>query len=303
VGQRNLAEAESGGKSMKRMTIILMVGLLISCQGRTNRVQKPANPEIEPTAKANYEAIALKASQYVTFASMQQIKNIRAGMIHNRIMGLEGEIPNGPISSNTLTLGALQQSLDISLTRETKIEEGVKIVAVDSAQTEYSIEVERNAISVAGHDDTVFGFYFSVQFENKPWSRTTNWRLRVYAGKEIVIERELEIHTKDLITYVKATDNPFEVIDITHLNKGESYNLYFQNLHTDLLIAYYTNDYAIYTPFYVGKVDSNFDPLFRPEIRISVNALSGSYYFTHKVKEGISGDDESFPVFGYKVID
>jgi hypothetical protein len=218
-------------------------------------------------------------------------------------MGLEGEIPSKPISTNTVTAGALQQSLDIRLRQETRIEDGVKLVAIDNAQTEYSMEVERSAISVASHDETVLGFYFNIPFENKPWSHTLNWRFRVYAGKEIILEKELEIQRKDLITYVTATDNPFEVIDITLLNRRASYKLYYQNLRTDLLIAYYTNDYAIYAPFYVGKVEPNTAPLSGPEIKISAEALSGAYFFTHKPEGGISRDDENLPVFGYKVID
>jgi hypothetical protein len=117
------------------------------------------------------------------------------------------------------------------------------------------------------------------------------------------VEKELQIHRKDLIIYVKATDNPFEVIDITLLNKGASYKLYYLNLRTDFLIAYYTNDYAIYAPFYVGKVESNADPGAGPEIAISAEAVSGAYFFTHKPEGAISGGDENLPVFGYKVID
>lgn len=288
---------------MKRIAVVLMVVSLMSCHESTRKDQKSAAREVASTARADYEANAQKASSHIKFAAMQERKNIHIGIINNRIMGLEGEIPNRPISTNTVTVGALQQSLDIRLRQETKIEEGVKLVAIDNAQTEYSMEVERKAISVAGHDETVLGFYFSIPFENKPWSHTINWRLRVYAGKEIVIEKELEIHRKDLITYVKATDNPFVVIDITLLNKGESYKLYYQNLRTDLLIAYYTNDYAIYAPFYVGKVESNVDPLSGPEIAISAEAVSGAYFFTHKPEGGISSADENLPVFGYKVID
>jgi hypothetical protein len=291
------------GEGMKRIAIVLMVVSLMSCHENARKDQTSAAPEAATSARADSEARAQKASPYITFAAMQEQKNIRIGMIHNRIMGLEGEIPNRPISANTLTAGALQQSLDVRLTQETKIEEGVKLVAIDNARTEYSLEVGRNAISTASHDETVLGFYFSIPFENKPWSHTVNWRLRVYAGKEIVIEKELEIQRKDLITYLKATDNPFDVIDVTLLNKGASYKLYFQNLRTDLLIAYYTNDYALYAPFYVGKVEANAGPLTVPEIAIDARAVGGVYFFTHKPESGISGDDQNLPVFGYKVID
>jgi hypothetical protein len=291
------------GGGMKRIAMVLMVVLVMSCHENTRKDQTPAAPAVVTTAQADSEALARKASPYFRFAAMHERKDLRIGMIHNLIMGLEGEIPNKPIAANTLMAGALQQSLDVRLTQETKIQEGVKLVAIDNARTEYSIEVERSAISTASQDETVLGFYFSIPFENKPWSHTVNWRLRVYAGREIVIEKELEIPRKDLITYLKATDNPFEIIDVTHLSKGASYKLYFQNLRTDLLIAYYTNDYALYAPFYVGKVESNTGPLTVPEIAIDAGAVSGAYFFTHKPENGISGEDENLPVFGYKVIE
>jgi hypothetical protein len=234
---------------------------------------------------------------------MQQVKDITVGSIHNRIMGLEGEIPNGPVPTNTLTLGALHQSLEVRLTRETRIDEGVRINAAGSDGTEYSTDVERDAISVAGNDETVFGYYFSVPFENKPWSHSINWRLKVYAGKVIVIEEELAIPVKDFIMYVKTTDNPFDVIDITRLTRGQTYKLLYPNLHSDLLIVYYTSDYSSYVPVYVGRADPLRDPHSAPEITIGPQARPGSYFFTHKARSAISRDDENLPVFGFKVIE
>jgi hypothetical protein len=284
---------------MKRTAILLLIVLLISCRERPARGSGSVNAAAgaSPT-----ETFLSEAAASVVFTSMQQLKDIRIGSIHNRIMGLEGDIPNGPISTNTLTLGPLQQSVEVRLTRETRIDQGVKITA-RADQTEYSTEVERDAISTAGHDETVFGFYFSVPFENKPWSHITHWRLTVYTGGQIVMEKELEVPVKDLIMYVKSTDNPFEIIDTTHLTRGQTYKLFYQNLQFDLLIAYYTSDYSTYAPFYAGKADSKLDPYSAPEITISAQALTGSYFFTHKAREAISRDDEEFPVFGYKVIE
>lgn len=284
---------------MKRVSILFLAALLISCGERPAKAPGFANSAAEASPSA---ASLSEASASVVFASMEQLKDIRTGAIHNRIMGLEGEIPNGPISTNALTLGELQQSLEVRLARETRIDQGVRITA-RADRTEYSTEIERDAISEAGHDETVFGFYFSVPFENKPWSHAINWRLRVYAGNEIVIERDLEVPAKDLIMYGKTTDNPFDVIDITHLTRGQTYKLFYQNLHSDLLVVYYTSDYSTYAPFYVGKADSHTDLHSVPEITISAHALTGSYFFTHKARAAISRDDEEFPVFGYKVID
>jgi hypothetical protein len=289
---------------MKRVTILFLVAMLISCRERPARSPGSANTAAPASPSGASASItpASDASASAVFASMQQLKDVRIGSIHNRIMGLEGDIPNGPISANELTLGALQQSLEVRLTKETRINQGVRITA-RADQTEYSMEVERDAISVAGHDETVFGFYFSVPFENKPWSHSVNWRLKVYTGKEIVVEKELPVPAKELIIYTKTTDNPFDVIDITHLAKGQTYKLFYQNLHSDLLIAYYTSDYSTYAPFYAGKADSHTDLHSAPEITISADALPGAYFFTHKAREAISRDDQAFPVFGYKVID
>ena len=239
----------------------------------------------------------------MTFTSMQQVKNIRIGSIHNRIMGLEGEIPSGPVSANDLTLGALGQSIDVRLTRETGIEEGVRVTAVNSEGTEYSMDVARDSISTAGHDDTLFGFYFSIPFENKPWSQFVTWRLTVHAGKVPVVEKKLEVPAKDFIMYVKTTDNPFDVIDVSHLARGQTYKLSYPNIRSDLLIVYYTSDYSTYVPVYAGRADPHLDRQSAPEITIGAQALAGSYFFTHKVRSTISRDDEEFPVFGYKVIE
>ncbi len=284
---------------MKRVAILLLVALLISCRERPARGQGSAASGPETSSP---ETSVSAVSGSMVFTSMQQLKDVRIGSIHNQIMGLEGDIPNAPISANMLTLGPLQQSLEVRLTRETQIDQGVRIIARGN-QVEYSVEVERDAISVAGHDDTIFGFYFNVPFENKPWSRITSWRLTVSAGNEIVIEKELEIAARDLILYTKAADNPFDAIDITHLSKGQTYKIFYQNLQSDLLIAYYTSDYSTYTPFYAGKADSRLDPHSAPEITISTHAPSGSYFFTHKAREAISRSDEELPVFGYRVIE
>jgi hypothetical protein len=288
---------------MKRIAIVLMVMSLMSCHERARKDQTSAAGQSAAASQAEYAASARQASLSIIFSSLQERPNIRAGMIHNRIMGLEGEIPSKAISADSVTVGALRQSLDILLRPETKIEEGVKLAATGADQIEYSMEVERNSISTASHDETVLGFYFSVPFENKPWSHSLTWRLRVSVGRQTVMEKELEIPRKDLIIYAKATDNPFDVIDVTLLARGASYRLYYQNLRSDLLIAYYTNDYALYVPFYAGKAESNADPVSVPEITIRAEAVSGAYFFTHKPESGISRDDDNFPVFGYKVIE
>jgi len=274
---------------MRRLTILLTVTLLFSCGEKTARSPAPGDSHSD--------------SASLIFTSVQQVKDIRVGSIHNRIMGLEGEIPDGPVSADTLTLGALKQSLEVRLTAETRIEEGVRITAAGSDGTEYSINVERNAISVAGHDETVFGYYFSVPFENKPWSPSVNWRLKVYAGNTIVIEKELAIPTKDFIMYAKTSDNPFDVIDIMRLTRGQTYKLHYLNLHSDLLIVYYTSDYSLYVPLYVGQADPLRDPHSVPEITIGAQARQGSYFFTHKARSAVSRDDENLPVFGFRVIE
>ena len=234
---------------------------------------------------------------------MQQVKDIRVGSIHNHIMGLEGEIPNGPIPADTVTLGALKQSLDVRLTGATPIDEGVRIAAAGSDGSEYSTHVERDAISVASRDETVFGYYFSVPFENKPWGHSANWRLKVYVGKALVIEKELAIPPKDFIIYTTTSDNPFDVVDITRLIRGQTYKFFYPNLHSDLLIAYYTSDYALYVPVYVGQADPLRDAHSVPEITISAQARQGSYFFTHKARSAVSPGDENFPVFGFRVIE
>ena len=234
---------------------------------------------------------------------MQQVKGISIGSIHNRIMGLEGEIPSGPVSEDTLTLGALKQSLEVRLKGETRIDEGVRIIAAGSDGTEYSTHVERDAISVAGHDETVFGYYFSVPFENKPWSHTVNWHLKVFAGKTLVVEKELAIPLKDFIIYAKTSDNPFDVVDVTRLSRGQTYKLLYPNLHSDLLIAYYTSDYSLYVPVYVGQADPLMDSHSVPEITISAQARQGSYFFTHQARSAVSRDDESLPVFGFRTVE
>ena len=272
---------------MRRAAILFTVALLFSCQGRASRSQRHDDSPL-PSAS-------------LIFASMQQVKDVRVGSIHNRIMGLEGEIPNAPVSTNALTLGALGQSLEVRLTRETRIDEGVRITAADRGGTEYATNVERDAISAAGHDETVFGYYFSVAFENKPWNHSLNWRVKVYAGKAAVIEEELAIPAKDFIMYVKTTDNPFDVIDVTRLTRGQTYKLLYPNLHSDLLIAYYTSDYSSYTPVYVGRADPL--PHSAPEITISAQAPPGSYFFTHKAPQAVSRGDENLPVFGFKVLE
>ena len=154
---------------MRRLVILLTVVLLISCREKAARSGVPG--DAHPDAES------------LVFISMQKVKDIAVGSIHNRIMGLEGEIPNGPVSADTLTLGALRQSLEMRLTGETRINEGVRITASSGDGKEYSTKVEPDAISVAGHDETVFGYYFSVPFENKPWSHSVNWHLKVF-GRE-----------------------------------------------------------------------------------------------------------------------
>jgi hypothetical protein len=279
----------TGGAAKRRLAVLAVVVLLFSCREKAARSPVPGDSRSD--------------SASLIFASMQEVKDIRVGSIHNRIMGLEGEIPSGPVSADTVTLGALKQSLDVRLTGETRIDEGVRITASGGDGTEYSTHVERDSISVAGHDETVFGYYFSVPFENKPWSHSLNWRLKVYAGKTPVIEKELAIPLKDFIIYAKTSDDPFDVIDIARLVRGQTYKLFYPNLHSDLLIAYYTSDYSSYVPVYVGQADPVRDAHSVPEITISALARQGSYFFTHKARSAVSRDDENLPVFGFRLID
>jgi hypothetical protein len=272
---------------MRRLVILLTIVLLFSCRERAARSVAPG--DTHPDAAS------------LVFKSMQKVKDISVGSIHNRIMGLEGEIPNGPVAGDTLTLGVLKQSLEVRLTGKTRIGEGVRITASGGDGTEYSTNVEPDAISVAGHDETVFGYYFSVLFENKPWSHSVNWHLKVFAGKALVVEKELAIPLKDFIIYTKTSDNPFDVLDITRLSRGQTYKLLYPNIHSDLLIAYYTSDYSLYVPVYVGQADS--DPHSVPEITISAQARQGSYFFTHKARSAVSRGDENLPVFGFRVIE
>ncbi len=274
---------------MKRVAILFIVALLFSCRERAARSQPPGGSPLETAS--------------LIFASMQQVTDVHVGTIHNQIMGLEGEIPGSPISTNAVTRGALGQSLEVRLTPETRVDDGVRITAADSGGTEYSMKVERDAISVAGHDEKVFGYYFSVPFENKPWSHSLNWRLKVFAGKALVIGEELAIPPKDFIMYVKTTDNPFDIVDIARLARGQTYKIFYPNLHSDLLIAYYTSDYSSYVPVYVGQADPSRDLHFAPEITISAQARPGSYFFTHTPRSAISRDDRNLPVFGFKVIE
>lgn len=274
---------------MRRLVILLTVALLFSCREKTATNPGPGDSHPE--------------SASLIFASMQQVKDIRVGSIHNRIMGLEGEIPNGPVLENTVTLGALKQSLEVRLKGETRIDDGVSITAAGSDGTEYSTNIEKDSVSVAGHDESVFGFYFSVPFENKPWGHSTNWHLKVFVGKALVAEKELAIPPKDFIIYTRTSDNPFDGVDITRLSRGQTYKLLYPNLHSDLLIAYYTSDYSVYVPVYVGQVDPLLDPHSVPEITISAQARQGSYFFTHKARSAVSRDDENLPVFGFRVVE
>jgi hypothetical protein len=274
---------------MRRLAILFTVALLFSCRERAARNAVPGDSSPD--------------SASLSFPSMQQVKSIRVGSIHNRIMGLEGEIPSAPVSADTVTRGALNQSLEVRLTKETRIDEGMTLTAAGSDGTEYSTHVEPDAISAAGHDETVFGYYFNVPFENKPWSHSVNWRLRVFAGKTLVVEKELAIPLKDFIIYTKTSDNPFDVVDVTQLTRGQTYKLLYPNLRSDLLIAYYTSDYSLYVPVYVGQLDPTRDPHSVPEITISAQARQGSYFFTHKARSAVSRDDESLPVFGFRVVE
>ena|SRR5208337_2479206 len=275
--------------AMKRLAIVLMVALLFSCGERAARGAVPGTSHPD--------------SASLIFASMQNLKDIRVGSIHNRIMGLEGEIPNGPVPANTVTLGALKQSLEVTLTAATPIDEGVRITAAGSDGAEYSTHVERDTLSVASRDETVFGYYFSVPFENKPWSHSVNWRLKVYAGKALVVEKEFAVPLKDLIIYTKTSDDPFDIVDVTRLIRGQTYKILYSNLHSDLLIAYYTSDYEVYVPVYVGQADPLLGPQSAPEITISAQARQGSYFFAHKARSAVSPGDESLAVFGFRVIE
>ena len=278
-----------GPAAMRRAAMLVIVLLLFSCQGRAAKNQ----PQVEPPPE----------SAALIFTSMQPVKGIRVGSIHNRIMGLEGEIPNAPVSTSTLTLGTLGQSLDVRLAPETRIDEGVRITASSDDGTVYTANIDRDAISTAGHDEVVFGYYFSVPFENKPWKHLLNWRLKVFTGKVRVLEKELAIPARDLMVYLKTTDDPFDVADVARLARGQTYKLYYQNLRSDLLIAYWTSDYSVYVPIYVGRVDPQLDSRTVPEITIGARARPGTYFLTHKALSAISPGDQELPVFGFKVID
>jgi len=274
---------------MRTAAMLIVVMLLFSCQGKAEKSQPQGESPPESTD--------------MLFTFMQPVKGIRVGSIHNRIMGLEGEIPSAPVSTNTLTLGALGQSLDVRLAPETRIDEGVRITASSDDGTVYATDIERDAISTAGHDEIVFGYYFSVPFENKPWKHALHWQLKVFAGMVSVLEKELAIPVKDLMVYQKTTDDPFDVVDVTRLARGQTYRLSYENLRSDLLIAYSTHDFSVYVPIYVGRVDPQLDSHSVPEITIDAQARPGAFFFTHKSPSAISPRDQELPVFGFKVID
>jgi hypothetical protein len=119
----------------------------------------------------------------------------------------------------------------------------------------------------------------------------------------MVIQKELSIPAEDFIMYVNPTDDPFDIIDVTHPARGQTYKFSYRNLHSDLLIAYYTGDYSSYVPIYVGRADPQLAPHSVPEITISERARPGSYFFTHAARSAVSREDRDLPVFGYKVIE
>ena len=275
-------------RHVRRLPLLLVAALVASCSPKPQRgTSLPAGGQG-----------AVAAAGSVTIAGLRVVAEVHPGDIENKLLGIEDEPPT-KATRNDVEVGPLEKSLSVVLTSDSPVTEGVRIEARGGTRT-YSLKVD-DVRSIQSNEGQTEGYYFSVQFENKPWSPTEDWTIGVYCGAKSVLEKRVKASRMPLIIYDRPSDNPFDTIDLRELKRGVRYRLSWQNTG-DLLVVYYSRAYDVYRPILVGVSRTALPDSEGLALTIEANAPAGQYYFAAMPRGAIDGKPARMAVFGYREV-
>jgi hypothetical protein len=287
-------------RSLLKVTVALLVMpvlLFSACSSRPQaltpaQVPPPATP---PPKEASPEA---DPADSILVSGHTIVSDLHPGEVQNQIRGEEDDLSGTTVDESSIEPAPFGRYLTIRLTGSSKASRGVKVQAIDSEGTVYSKDVQLQHIR--GNESA--GYILDVGFENKPWSTTQDWIIRVFCGTEQVFEQFVSVPPMQTLIYDKFTDDPLQETDTKELARGHSYKVAYQYNGGNVLIIYYAKDFGTYRAVYVGKADPPPTDAKGFDLKIADNAASGQYYFVPAPPYGIDETASSAPVYEWREV-
>jgi hypothetical protein len=205
--------------------------------------------------------------------------------------GYENE--NIPINENHFSVDNFD--ILVLLSNKISIEHDITVNAISLDKQTFSKSIPYNYIHIVKTDNKITGYYFEIDFENKPWLNNLKWNIQVIYNNSILLEQENEFSYKDLYIYKNRTDDPFDIINLKQLEKNEKYFGYSNKIQNNYIILYYKITGG-FLPLTSGKIISTVDNQDKNEFLINIpkNALEGDYFY--EFFESAAKFDSTYPI-------
>jgi hypothetical protein len=270
-----------------------LVAFLSACSTQPSHSARPSSPPPTPVQAAP------PVTEGEPGNSFSVSGHTPLGGVHpGDILALSGvdDMDQTPYDADPIEPAVFSNYLSVRLPGSADVRQGVKVEAIDNGGISYETSVAYDRIT--GTEE--LGYTFDVGFENKPWSDTENWIMRVYCGTEQVLEQLVTVHPLDLLIYEDASDNPFQETNAKTLYRGRTYKIVYPAYDGSALIIYYTKEYwEPYKAVYLGKADSPSTTGMAFDLRVSDGATSGQYLFKVGSAYGMDQTTQRVPAFDW----
>lgn len=223
--------------------------------------------------------------------------------IYNKIFGIEdGEAPWDLIEENDLRQiwGGFQVLLKNDMPPDQNY-----ILTAKNSKNEFSKKLVLQPIKNPENEETVFGYFENIYFENKFWlSDGKDWRFTVTENGQPLIDRTLKQNLISSIFFEKVDNTPFVSNKLRSAALNKTYTFRCNN-NTDLVVLYFTPDYGIYKPvLYILPETSDIKNGYT-DIGISWNSdsVKGIYYFGAYTFNELPKTEELAFIFDYVAVE
>jgi len=251
----------------------------------------------------DYSFISLQNCRIVTDYSVPYIINVPTGMS-------DGELPFSLVTVSYFY--RTWYGFLVILKRDIDTDKKISLIAKGgSNEYEYKGEIQLEKVTDYLDHDTIFGYYFEVYFENKPWlnnsANKNNWQIIVKSGDEILIDEE-QVFNFSYLFFDKHDESPFAVNNLRRASLNKDYTYRFKTQDADLLTLFLAFDLpdplygTIYRPVLYLIPNDNGSEF--TDIKISWNdeQLKGSYHFGRHKINNLPTEEFMLPVFDYILV-
>jgi len=223
--------------------------------------------------------------------------------------GLGSDLPQSLITKNHILRG-WHDEFYVVLKLDIDKEKPITFIAKNSiSEYFYPDEIKINELSNIYNEDEIYGYYFQIIFEHKPWLNNNEniWNIIVKSGDKEIINESINTNFFYLL-FNELDSSPFIKNNLSVVKVNNDYNYMFKTEDTDIIVIYYSFPvrflpYTIYRPILYllpNKINSDFTNI---NISWSSEQLKGVYYIRrYKLNNLPIGIEETIIIDNINVI-